>query len=136
MSPVALDSSVAVPLLHDRHPAHRAVSTWLGGRQAVLSGHAAVEAYSVLTRLPGDARLDPTDVVAQFRAAFGPTAVVPAPVSRKLPGLLAAARVEGGAVYDGLVGLAARENGLTLATRDARARRTYDALGVDVELVT
>jgi predicted nucleic acid-binding protein len=43
--------------------------------------------------------------------------------------------VAGGAVYDGLVALAAKEHGLALATRDARARGTYDAVGVDVILV-
>jgi predicted nucleic acid-binding protein len=43
--------------------------------------------------------------------------------------------VAGGAVYDGLVALAARANGATLATRDARARATYEALEVDIELI-
>jgi predicted nucleic acid-binding protein len=38
-------------------------------------------------------------------------------------------------VYDGLVALAAREHGVALATRDARARGTYDAVGVQVVLV-
>ena len=38
-------------------------------------------------------------------------------------------------MYDGLVALAAPEHDLRLATRDARARATYDVLGVDVELV-
>jgi len=38
----------------------------------------------------------------------------------------------GSTVYDGLVGLAAKANHLTLATRDLRAAATYDALGVDV----
>jgi hypothetical protein len=41
----------------------------------------------------------------------------------------------GGAVYDGLVALAAMEHGVALATRGARARGTYDALGVKVILV-
>ena len=43
--------------------------------------------------------------------------------------------IAGGAVYDGLVALAAKEHGVALATRDARARGTYDALGVKVLLV-
>ena len=41
----------------------------------------------------------------------------------------------GGAVYDGLVALAAKEHGVALATRDARARGTYNAVGVKVVLV-
>ncbi len=43
--------------------------------------------------------------------------------------------IAGGAVYDGLVALAAKEHGVALATRDARARGTYDAVGVDVIIV-
>ena len=38
-------------------------------------------------------------------------------------------------VYDALVGEAARQDGRTLLTRDARACRTYDLLGVRYELV-
>lgn len=44
--------------------------------------------------------------------------------------------IAGGAVYDTLVALAAREHGTVLATRDARARGTYDAIGVKVIVVT
>lgn len=44
--------------------------------------------------------------------------------------------IAGGAVYDGLVALAAKEHGATLATRDARARGTYDAVGVKVIIVS
>ncbi len=43
--------------------------------------------------------------------------------------------IAGGAVYDGLVALAAREHGLVLATRDARARSTYEAVGVTTEVI-
>ena len=44
--------------------------------------------------------------------------------------------IAGGAVYDALVALAAREHGAALATRDARARGTQDAVGVEVIVVT
>ena len=40
--------------------------------------------------------------------------------------------ISGGAVYDALVGLAAAEHGSVLATRDARARSTYEAVGARV----
>lgn len=40
--------------------------------------------------------------------------------------------IEGGAVYDVLVGACA---GLTFATPDGRALDTYDALGVRTELI-
>jgi rRNA-processing protein FCF1 len=41
-----------------------------------------------------------------------------------------------GAVYDALVALAAKEHRAALATRDVRARGTYDAIGVEVIVVT
>ncbi len=48
---------------------------------------------------------------------------------------LAAIGVTGGAVHDALVGQAAKDHGLPLATRDARARATYEALGLPVVLL-
>jgi toxin FitB len=56
--------------------------------------------------------------------------------ARKLPDTLARLGIAGGAVYDALVALAAKEHGAALATRDARARGTYDAVGVTVIVVT
>jgi len=44
-------------------------------------------------------------------------------------------RLPGDATYDGLVALAAREHGAILVTRDARARSTYEALGVGTEVL-
>ena len=44
--------------------------------------------------------------------------------------------IAGGAVYDALVALAAKEHGAALATRDARARGTCDAAGVAVIVLT
>ena len=38
----------------------------------------------------------------------------------------------GGAVYDAMVALAAKEHGARLATRDARAANTYRSVGVEV----
>jgi hypothetical protein len=44
--------------------------------------------------------------------------------------------IAGGAVYDPLVALAAKSTGAAMAIRDARARGTYDAVGVEVIVVT
>lgn len=100
-----------------------------------MSGHACAETYSVLTRLPGDARLAPTDAARLLEERFAATLLMAGSTGARLPGLLAAADVEGGAVYDALVGLAARDNDADLATRDLRARNTYDVLGVRWRLV-
>lgn len=132
----AVDTSVAIPLLVASHEAHAAVAGWARGRTLGLAGHALAETYSVLTRLPGDARLDPVDAVRliddNFVADFSLSAAVANSAHREL----AALGLAGGATYDGLVALAAREHGASLATRDARARPTYDAVGVQVIVVS
>lgn len=48
---------------------------------------------------------------------------------------LARLGIEGGMVYDALVGESARQAHRRLLTRDARALRVYDLLGVGVDLV-
>jgi predicted nucleic acid-binding protein len=100
-----------------------------------LSGHALAETYSVLTRLPGDARLSAADAARLLDARFTAPLALSAPAARKVHAILGHLGIAGGAVYDGLVALAAREHGLALATRDARARGTYDAVGVEVIIV-
>jgi predicted nucleic acid-binding protein len=52
----AVDTSVAVAFLDAGHSAHEVCVTALDGRVAALSGHAAFESYSVLTRLPEPGR--------------------------------------------------------------------------------
>lgn len=131
----AVDTSVAVALLLQGHPDHRAVSAWAVGRRLALSGHALAETYSVLTRLPGDARLTPADAVRLIDARFADRLTMPTDEARAVHAELAGRGICGGATYDGLVALAARAHGLRLATRDARARATYEAAGVGVDLI-
>ena len=131
---LALDTSVAIPLLVSTHQAHAAVVTWWDGREVALSGHALVETYSVLTRLPGDVRLTPQDAARLLDERFAPPLVLGARASRALASTMASVGVAGGSVYDALVALTAAEHGCTLATRDARAMSTYEAVGVDVEV--
>lgn len=129
---VGVDTSVAVPLLVQTHAAHAAVVRWWHGRDLALSGHALAETYSVLTRLPGDVRLAPADAARLLEERFVAPLLLPGEVTAALPRILSEHGIAGGAVYDALVALAAREHGLRLATRDARARDTYTALGVEV----
>jgi toxin FitB len=133
---VAVDTSVAVPLLLRSHHDHAAVVRWWGGQEIALSGHALAETYSVLTRLPGDARLAPADAAQLLTVRFSAPLMLSRSRARKLPDTLARLGLAGGAVYDALVALAAKEHGAALATRDARARGTYDAVGVTVIVVT
>lgn len=133
---VAVDTSVAVPLLVRSHHDHAGVVRWWNGQEIALSGHALAETYSVLTRLPGDARLSPADAARLLTARFASPLVLGSSSARKLPDTLSRLGIAGGAVYDALVALAARQHGVALATRDARARGTYDAVGVKVIVVT
>lgn len=132
----AIDTSVAVPLLVTSHRQHVMVAMWAKGRTLGLSGHALAETYSVLTRLPGDARVEPADAVALIDDNFTVSLQLGVRSARSAHREFARRGIAGGATYDGLVALAAREHGAVLVTRDARARSTYMALGVDTEVLT
>lgn len=132
---MAVDSSVAVPLLVRTHGEHRLVSAWwrsLPSPELALAGHAAAETYSVLTRLPADARLEPGDAARLIKLRFSPVVTLPAQAQSGVIDTMAGLGIQGGAVYDALVALAAAAHGLPLASRDRRARSTYDSVGVRV----
>ena len=129
---LALDTSVAVPLVVQTHTAHTAVVDWWAGRRVALCGHAVTETYSVLTRLPGDLRLAPADAAELMQQRFAAPLLLGIETARQLPDVLSRLEIAGGAVYDALVALAAVEHEAELATRDARARDTYERIGVRV----
>lgn len=132
---VAVDASVAIPLLVRSHQHHPEVVRWWDGQELALSGHALAETYSVLTRLPGDARLTAADAARLLDERFATPLTLSPGQTRAVHTALSRLGIAGGAVYDGLVALAAKDHGVSLATRDARARGTYDAVGVPVIVV-
>ena len=132
MTALAVDTSVAVPLLVQTHSAHASVVRWWNRREIALSGHALAETYSVLTRLPGDLRLTPADAARLLRARFAAPLHLKPKTAARLPEILGELGIAGGAVYDALVALAAAEHDAELATRDARATATYEAIGARV----
>lgn len=132
MTALALDTSVAIPLLVATHREHAAVTRWWDGREVALTGHALVETYSVLTRLPGDVRLAPADAARLLGERFVEPLLLAPEVAGRLPEVFSQLGIAGGAVYDALIALAALEHGADLATRDARAKATYDTVGVRV----
>jgi len=132
---LALDTSVAVGLAMASHTSHAGLVRWQAGREVRLSGHAVAETYSVLTRLLGDASLLPADAARLIEASFAPPLGLSRATAAAVPSLLAELDIKGGAVYDALVALAALEHDAVLATRDARARPTYEAVGARVEVV-
>ena len=130
----ALDTSVTVPALLPWHDAHRSCHEASTG--AAIAAHVMVETYSVLTRLPSPHRLAHTDASALLDRRFRDRLLVPsAALSHTIVSALAVADVSGSATYDGIIALTVAEHGARLLTRDQRAAVTYDALGVQYELV-
>jgi toxin FitB len=130
MSLLALDTSVAVPLLLRSHAAHESIRRAVAGGDLCFTAHSLAETYSVLTRLPDDARLDPTDATRLLSVGFEAVLIADAATLASLPSFLSERAIAGGAVYDALVALAVFGTTATLLTRDTRAAGTYSALGV------
>jgi hypothetical protein len=110
------------------------VVSWWAGRELALSAYALAEAYSVLTRLPGDLRVAPADAARLLRERFAEPLTLKRATTARLPDELSRLGISGGAVYDALVALTSVEHGADLATRDLRAKPTYEALGAHVVL--
>jgi toxin FitB len=130
-----LDTSAAIALIAPASDAHEAVHERTRGLRLGLAGHAAFETFSVLTRLPGEQRLSPAAAGRVLATNFPSSAYLDADAAASALVTLARAGIAGGAVYDGLVALAARAAGLPLLSCDRRARHTYAVLEVDVALV-
>jgi predicted nucleic acid-binding protein len=131
-----VDTSIAIAFTVADHENHETTVRALGNRRLGLAGHAAFETFSVLTRLPPPVRRTPATVSRMLSADFPHSKFLGAKAAATLLVELHAMGIAGGAVYDALVGAAAREHALTLATRDRRALETYRALDVRVELIS
>lgn len=134
-SPLLLDTSAAVALCVADHEQHRLVSSTLRGKSLGLSGHAAFETFSVLTRMPGEARRSPAIVSELLARNFPRTRFLSAAGSKALLATIGRSGVAGGSVYDALVAAAAKEHRATLVTLDHRALGTYRAVGATVALL-
>ncbi len=130
-----VDTSVAVALTVADHEHHDRTFDLLQGRRLGLAGHAALETFSVLTRLPPPTRRTPASVARLLAKSFPHSRFLGADATRSLFERLASLGIAGGAIYDALVGAAAAEHGVRIASRDRRALETYRALDVDVEFV-
>ena len=130
-----IDTSVAVALAAAGHEHHQATRKAIGGRSCGLSGHAAFETFSVLTKLPPPSRRTPRAVARLLAHNFPGSLFLSAREAERLHARLASLGIAGGAVYDALVAATAAEHGVTLATRDRRAAETYRALDIDFELI-
>lgn len=131
----ACDTSVGIAALDPNHEAHGPCRREVLERRPALSGHAAFEAYAVLTRLPLPLRLSGVQAADVLSRTFPDECWLDRKVQRQLLARLAPLGIVGGSVYDALVGQAALANGRTLLIRDRRAERTYPALEVSYEFV-
>lgn len=130
-----VDTSVAIALVSGDHPFHAATVDRLGDMVLGLSGHAAFETFSVLTRMPPPNRRSPNVISALLAANFPGSRFLSAEAASMLLAGLPELGLAGGSVYDALVAAAAKEHGLTLLTRDSRASGTYQRVGVTFELL-
>jgi predicted nucleic acid-binding protein len=130
-----LDTSTAVALVVEDHEAHVATLDAVRGRRLGLAGHAWFETYSVLTRLPPGLRRSPADALRLLARNFPASGFLGEAEAADLGGDMARLGISGGAVYDALVGAAARQHRLPLVSADTRARPVYEALGVEIELI-
>lgn len=133
---IAADSSVVVAAFASWHELHQRARSLLDGGVR-LPAQAALESYSVLTRLPAPHRA-PSRLVCEFLSdRFREPYLALAP--ERLPALLEEfdeRGIVGGAAYDGLIAAVAREADATLATCDRRASAVYERLRVDVEYLS
>jgi hypothetical protein len=111
------------------HEQHEAAATALE-TVTQLPAHVLLEAYSVLTRLPGGLAVPAATAAEVLGRRFGDRALALRASDRAaVLGMFAGAGVFGGATYDGLVALEAGAHDRTLLTLDQRAVVTYQRLG-------
>lgn len=133
---VLVDTSAALALVQRENPFHRAAGARLAGCRRGMAGHAAVELLSVLTRLPPPQRVSPAAALRLQQNNFPDSRFLSDTDTAALLREFAEAGLAGGALYDGLVGAAARKHKLLLVTCDRRAEPTYRTLRVSYELLS
>jgi predicted nucleic acid-binding protein len=129
----AVDSSVVIAAFATWHEHHAIARKAMAGRPRLIA-HAAVESYSVLTRLPPPHRAQPSIVHAFITERFTePFLTLSEAGYQELLATLAAGQILGGHAYDALIALTAGEHQATLVSLDQRAAATYQTVGATVE---
>ena len=129
----AVDSSVVVAAFATWHEHHAIARKAMAGRPRLIA-HAAIESYSVLTRLPPPHRAHPSIVHAFISERFTePFLALSGTGYQQLLATVAAGQILGGPAYDALIAFTAVEHQATLLSLDHRARPTYEAVGATVE---
>lgn len=132
---IAVDTSVVVPAFASWHAAHASAFAVLRQKPR-LPAHAALESFSVITRLPQPQRASAAVIAMFLRAHFADAYIALSPPQyERVVQQAADAGIAGGAIYDALIAATAREAGATLLSRDVRAAATYDLMGTRFELI-
>jgi len=132
----AVDSSVVIAAFASWHE-HHAVATKALASRPRLVAHAAVESYSVLTRLPPPHRAGPSIVYSFITERFSePFLTLSETGYQELLATAASGHILGGPAYDALIAFTAVEHDATLMSLDQRAAATYEAVGATVDQLT
>ena len=129
----AIDSSVVIAAFATWHEHHAIARKAMAGRPRLIA-HAAIESYSVLTRLPPPHRAHPSIVHAFISERFTePFLALSETGYLQLLATVAAGQILGGPAYDALIAFTAVEHQVTVLSLDQRATPTYEAVGATVE---
>jgi toxin FitB len=133
------DTSVLVAGFVSSHRFHPAAASALAEvlSDGCLVAHTTAETYAVLTAPGGVYRVEPSSVVEYLNQFLdGSLPIQPRPTAYdEALRLLAEGDRGGGAIYDALIALAARDAGSTLVSLDRRAERTYELCGIEARLL-
>jgi predicted nucleic acid-binding protein len=132
---ITCDTSVLVAGFARWHTDHKSATTAIR-RVGAIVDHVAVETFSVLTRLPPPRRV-PAHLVTAFFDDHFPSSVprLASTPSTDVLDIAVRGGIAGGAIYDLVVALAAQRGGAVLVSLDHRAAKTYEAAGVEYELL-
>jgi predicted nucleic acid-binding protein len=129
----AVDSSVVVAAFATWHEYHAIAQRALASKPRLIA-HAAVESYSVLTRLPPPHRAQPSLVHSFIAERFADSFLTLSPAGyQQLLATVASSQILGGPAYDALIAFTAVEHRAAIISLDQRAAATYEIVGVTVE---
>ena len=130
-----VDTSVVIAAFASWHAQHSKADSIIDGKTRLLA-HCAVEAYSVLTRLPPPHRVR-AHLVRDFLEARFPDPYVGLDADHyaALIPRLVELGISGGAAYDALVAATAQAVGDILISCDQRAAKTYERIGVEFRVL-
>jgi predicted nucleic acid-binding protein len=134
MGLTAVDSSLLIPAVVPWHVEHELADRVVGQATDLrMIGHVMFETYSWLTR--NRPRTPPRAAARLLGLLPGPALVLSPEGHIRALEVAGEAGIMGGAIYDALIAATALEADARLLSRDERAARTYEAIGVKFELV-